>query len=125
MNTETLIDYLQQLSAVLHEEEAVYVGHHSIDLKVAPSRLVRAAEVVAALLGEIAKHGDVYSVRAHYVPGKPAPFWALTIWMQTDTEGNPWVDSTTAGGDYEDGAFYLWVDPVVKTPNEVPAEVPF
>jgi hypothetical protein len=124
MNTDTLIDYLQQFAAVLHEEQAVFVGHGSIDLKVDPSRLVRAAEITAALLGEIAKHGDVYSVRVHRVPGN-GPFWALTIWMAHDTEGNPWVDSIAAGGDYEDGAFYLWVDPsdpVVKTPaaDEVP-----
>jgi len=75
---------------------------------------------------EIVKHGDVYSVRVHRVPGN-GPFWGLTIWMSHDTEGNPWVDSLDAGGDYEDGAFYLWVDPsnlYAKTPA-ADDEVPF
>ena len=126
MNTDTLIDYLQQFAAVLTEDESVHVGYGSTDFRVAPSRLVRAAEITAALLGEIAKHGDVYLVRVHYVPSKPAAFWGLTIWMSHDTEGNPWVDSLDAGGDYEDGAFYLWVDPPVPYAKTRAAdEVPF
>jgi len=125
MNTDTLIDYLQQFATVLHEDESVHVGYGSTDFRVAPSRLVRVAEITAALLGEIAKHGDVYSVRAHRVPGN-GPFWGLTIWMSHDTEGNSWVDSIAAGGDYEDGAFYLWVDPSAPYAKAPAAdEVPF
>ena len=124
MDNSTLFDFLRQFADVLREEESADMNPTFTSFCVHPARLPRAAEIMAALMGYIERHGTARLVRVHYVPSAATPFWALSIIMDRDAFGDPWTDAVTEGWDFDDGRYRLWVDPDRST-SDLAAEVPF